>query len=124
MTEPPLPEDPPAAEDPPAEEEDREPPPPGTGDLARKAPCRYCKTEVFVARCDDGHWRSFDLADQEPTVEGIWVWHRRRGMQEFARYGRPLHPGEKLVPGKRLHYCAERSAARMRMDLPRDLRRG
>jgi hypothetical protein len=101
----------------PPPEEDREPPPPGTGELARKEPCRYCKAEVFFARCDDGQWRTFDLPDHPPTVEGVWVWHKRHGMQEYARFGRPVHDGEKLVPGKRLHYCAERSAARMRLGL-------
>lgn len=105
--------------DEPLADEDREPSPRGTGELAYRAPCRFCKTEVFVAWCDDGHWRSFDAEDFPPTVEGIWVWHRRHGMREFARFGRPLHPGEGMVPGKRLHFCAEFSAARMHIDLRR-----
>jgi transglutaminase-like putative cysteine protease len=101
---------------PPPADEDLEPPPPGTGDLAYKAPCRYCRAEVFVARCDDGHWRTFDPADADPTTEGVFVWHNRHGMQEYARFGRPPQPGEQLVPGKRLHYCAERTAARLRLN--------
>lgn len=96
---------------------DDAPPDDHAGRLAFKAPCRFCKREVFVARCDDRKWRTFELPDYPPTEEGIWVWHNRHGMQEYARFGRPPRPGEELVPGKRLHYCAEYSLARMRLDV-------
>lgn len=107
--------DPEVPVDPPAEE-DREPPPSGHGALARRTRCKYCKAELFSARCDDGQWRTFELPDYPPTVEGVWVWHKHHGMQEYVRFGRPAHPGEPLVPGKRLHFCSERAAARMRLD--------
>jgi hypothetical protein len=91
---------------------------PGANGLPYKAPCRYCAVEVIVARMDDGHWNTFDTQEYPPNVEGVFVWHNRLGMQEFARNGRPISRSERMVPGVRLHYCVERTDKKMRLDLP------
>jgi hypothetical protein len=104
----------------PSPDEDREAPSPGAGALARRTTCQHCHAEVFSARCDDGKWRTFGLEDHDSDHEGVWVWHKRHGMQEWARFGRPARPGDTLVPGKLLHYCAEYTIAKMHVDIPRE----
>lgn len=66
--------------------------------LAHSVNCRYCESPIYVAICFDGKWRSFDPQDMPAAPAGVWAWRRRQGMQE-----------QDLVPGKRLHYCAEYS---------------
>jgi hypothetical protein len=106
----PLPPEPPT-------EDDRESGLPRANGLPYRSTCRYCHRDVIVARMDDGQWRTFDTEEVDPLLEGVFVWHNRHGMQEFARNGRPVRSGERLVPGVRLHFCSERAAARLRVNL-------
>jgi hypothetical protein len=65
--------------------------------LAYLTPCRYCGTEVYVAICRDGRWRTFDTRRVPAAERCVWAWRKRLGMEE-----------QDLVPGHLLHYCAER----------------
>jgi hypothetical protein len=64
--------------------------------LAYLTPCRYCDTEIYLAICRDGRWRSFDTQTVPAADKGVWAWRKRYGMEE-----------QELVSGKQFHYCAE-----------------
>jgi hypothetical protein len=64
--------------------------------LAKREPCRYCRTGIVLALCRDGRWRTFDEQLCDPAPAGVWAWRKRWGMEETE-----------LVPGRRLHFCAE-----------------
>jgi len=64
--------------------------------LAKKEPCRYCSAPIVLAICRDGRWRTFNPDPQPPAPAGVWAWRKRWGMEE-----------QEIVPGHRLHFCAE-----------------
>jgi hypothetical protein len=64
--------------------------------LAYATPCRYCGSEVYVAICRDGRWRSFEKDLCDPAPHNVWAWRKRHGMEE-----------QDLVRGYHLHFCAE-----------------
>lgn len=66
--------------------------------LAHSVNCQYCHNPIYVAICSDGKWRSFDQETFPAAPQNVWAWRKHEGMQE-----------QNLVPGKRLHYCAEYS---------------
>lgn len=69
------------------------------GQLARAVGCRYCSRPIYVALCRDGRWRSFDRARVLAAPAGVWAWRKHEGMEETD-----------VVPGHRLHFCAEHGA--------------
>lgn len=64
--------------------------------LAKQDPCRYCGRPIVLAICRDGRWRTFEPNRVPPAPSGTWAWRKRWGMEETE-----------LVPGHRLHFCAE-----------------
>jgi hypothetical protein len=64
--------------------------------LAYLTPCRYCDTEIYVAMCRDGRWRTFEIDLCGPAEHNVWAWRKRHGMEE-----------QDIVRGYRLHFCAE-----------------
>jgi hypothetical protein len=67
-----------------------------SGVLAKRESCRYCRALIVFAVCRDGRWRTFDPQQVPAAATNVWAWRRRQGMEETD-----------LVPGHRLHFCAE-----------------
>jgi hypothetical protein len=67
-----------------------------SGVLAKRESCRYCRALIVFAVCRDGRWRTFDDQQVPAAPTNVWAWRRRHGMEETD-----------LVPGHRLHFCAE-----------------
>jgi hypothetical protein len=64
--------------------------------LAQRRDCRYCHRPLILALCRDGRWRTFDPETVPAAPANVWAWRKTWGMEETE-----------LVPGHRLHFCAE-----------------